>query len=676
MNEKPNKIITSVDINYENLPLKDQTEIHRLFYDKGITGSLRQKLHKIIFRLEPPTPSQYLDYTNGWITKPFQDSIYDHVKEDFCEILNPDGILDEDKNYDQIVEYGATRLGKSYLSRMLIHYIIIFVHCLRHPQLFYGLAPTTPLSIFILSFVTEKVNQLLLDPLYKVFEMSPRFKKVKFQDQVKERQEIEGLENIIWSKAGTGSEITVESGLTLNIGTDYLSFIGSNLLFLTVSEINFFIEKAGATHEQIFQLYTDGLARIQATVGSNYLGMVFLDSSANDLENPIEQYILKDLKKQSKVFFKHRAKWNDSDGIRKSIGTVKLPKWIATGKTFKISIGNNSLPAKIIEDKKELKDIPKNILYDIPIDLKKNFERNILKAIKDDLGLPTKKENKFIQDPSMIEKIFDNKTIVNIEHALIADASELPQNLLWDKIRTLYFSKYTQTAYVIKRAQKEARFLGFDLAHAVKGDIQGVALLHIEWSRELKKPIYVYDFAFGIMGKDTGINLEALTYLIIDLVEIGGIWIHGCYGDSFQSQTLVQTLTRNNILVVKQSVDKLIEPYQTFFTYTINEQIKSGKNIYFKNNLDSLIITKRKGKQVIDHSQGRTENTYTGNWNISKCGVNAKDVSDAACQSFWGAVNSDIIPTTIYEDENLKFNPEEDNQPLIEEAFKKLHRFG
>ena len=415
---------------FENLPLKDQTEIHRLFYDKGITGSLRQKLHKIIFRLEPPTPSQYLDYTNGWITKPFQDSIYDHVKEDFCEILNPDGILDEDKNYDQIVEYGETRLGKSYLSRMLIHYIIIFVHCLRHPQLFYGLAPTTPLSIFILSFVTEKVNQLLLDPLYKVFEMSPRFKKVKFQDQVKERQEIEGLENIIWSKAGTGSEITVESGLTLNIGTDYLSFIGSNLLFLTVSEINFFIEKAGATHEQIFQLYTDGLARIQATVGSNYLGMVFLDSSANDLENPIEQYILKDLKKQSKVFFKHRAKWNDSDGIRKSIGTVKLPKWIATGKTFKISIGNNSLPAKIIEDKKELKDIPKNILYDIPIDLKNNFERNILKAIKDDLGLPTKKENKFIQDPSMIEKIFDNKTIVNIEHALIADASELPQNLL------------------------------------------------------------------------------------------------------------------------------------------------------------------------------------------------------------------------------------------------------
>ena len=187
--------------------------------------------------------------------------------------------------------------------------------------------------------------------------------------------------------------------------------------------------------------------------------------------------------------------------------------------------------------------------------------------------------------------------------------------------------------------------------------------------------MYIYDFCFGIIGKDTGINLEALTYFIIDLIEIGGVWIYGAYGDHFQSQTLIQALTRHGILAVKQSVDKIIEPYQTFFTYSINEQIKSGKNIYIKNNLDSLVTTKRNGKQVIDHSQGKTENTYTGNWNISKCGVNAKDVSDGGCQAFWGAVNSDIIPTTIYEDENLKFSPEEDKRPLIANAYGKLHQF-
>ena len=185
--------------------------------------------------------------------------------------------------------------------------------------------------------------------------------------------------------------------------------------------------------------------------------------------------------------------------------------------------------------------------------------------------------------------------------------------------------------------------------------------------------MYIYDFAFGIIGKDTGINLEALTYFILDLIEIGDVWVHGVYGDSFQSQTLIQVLKRHNVLAVKQSVDKIIEPYQTFFTYMINEQIKSGKNIYFKNNLDSLITTKRKGKQVIGHSMGKTENMYTGNWKSSKCGINGKDVSDGGCHAFWGAVNSEIIPTTIYEDENLKFSPEEDKQPLIESAFKKLH---
>ena len=79
MIEKQNKIITPIDENYNNLPLKEQQEIYNLFYDKDITENLRQKLKKIIFRMEPPTPEQYLDYSNGWITKAFQDSVFDHV---------------------------------------------------------------------------------------------------------------------------------------------------------------------------------------------------------------------------------------------------------------------------------------------------------------------------------------------------------------------------------------------------------------------------------------------------------------------------------------------------------------------------------------------------------------------------------------------------------------------
>jgi len=660
-----------IDQNYDSLSLEEQKELHKIFHDKSIKNELKNRLNKIIFRYPAPTPLEYLDHKNGWVTKAFSDSIYDHVKEDFLEIL------DQTKNYQQIIEYGATRLGKSYLARMLIHYIVIYIHCLRHPQLYYGLAPTTNLSIYIMSFVAEKVNQLLLKPIYDIFDMSPRFNKIKFQDQVVEEQYKKGLDEIYWSKAATFGNLTLESKLTLNLGTDFMSFIGSDLLFLIVSEINFFIEKAGTSHEQIFQLYSDGVARIRATVGNNYLGMVYLDSSANDEENPIEKYILNDLKKEENVFFRQRAKWEEKNNIRKAIGSIKLPKWIETGKTFIICKGDKTYPSKIIENKNELKKIPKNLIRYIPIDLKQNFKENILRAIKNDCGEPTKRENKFIQDINIILSLFDNKYLYNIESLVYADASEAPENLIWNQVRDKFFSKVNQNRYVINRASLEPRYIGLDLAYSTKGDLFGISMLHKEWSRELNKIIYVTDFNFGIIGKDKGINLEAGTYFILDLINIGNIIVQGVYVDQFQSQTLIQILQRCKIEAKRNSVDKTLEPYQTMITFMINGQLKAGKNIFLKNNLDSLVLETRSGKEIIDHTKGATEHIYNGNFEYSSCGINEKDISDAECQAFWGSFSDDLTrPFTIYEEENAKFSSnKEEIKPIISKAYNKIHNY-
>lgn len=662
------EIRKTLDKKYDNLSLPEKQEIHTLFKDKELRNEFKKDLEKIIFRYPAPTPSEFLNYKNGWITKPFYDSIHDYIKEDFIEILDPI------KNYNQIVEYGATRTGKSFLSRLLIMYIIIYIHCLRHPQLYYGLSPTTNLSIYIMSFVAEKVNQLLLDPVYKLFNMSPRFKQVKFQDKVSEEQYKNGLDNIYWSKAGTGSKMTLDSQLTLNIGTDFMSFIGSDLLFLTVSEINFFIEKAGVSHEEIFQLYSDGLARIRATVGSNYLGMVFLDSSANDEENPIEKYILNDLPKQKNVFFRQRAKWIEENEIRKSIGSVKLPIWEETGETFPICRGNKEYNARVIKDDDELKEIPKNLIINVPIDLKDNFEINILKAIKDDCGIPTRKENKFITDINLIKNIFNNNTLDNIENSLIADASEIPEELLWKKVKDKFFSKYNINNYTIKRASAEPRFVGFDLSFAIKGDPTGVCVLHKEWSNERNCIIYIIDFCFSILGGEMGINLEASTCFVIDLILKGQLSVQGIYVDTVESKTMQQNLGRMKINVIRQSVDRTLDPYQNFYSLLINEQVKAGKNIYLKNNLDSLIITKRKEKEVIDHSIGKVNHIYNGNFELSDVGIHEKDCSDAVVQAFTGAFHNTTRPISIYEIENQKVNPEIGDIDLISLSFNKLHK--
>jgi len=159
---------------YESFSLDEKVLLHKLYHED--VSELDEQLKKVVFRLSPPTPEEFLDYRNEWITRAFADSLYPHVVDDFLQITN------KDKNYIQAVEYGATRLGKSYLARLVVMYTMIYVHCLRQPQLYYGLSPTTSLSIYFMCFNVEKVKQLLLKPIYSFLSNSPRFKQIKFQD--------------------------------------------------------------------------------------------------------------------------------------------------------------------------------------------------------------------------------------------------------------------------------------------------------------------------------------------------------------------------------------------------------------------------------------------------------------------------------------------------------------
>ena len=89
----------------------------------------------------------------------------------------------------------------------------------------------------------------------------------------------------------------------------------------------------------------------------------------------------------------------------------------------------------------------------------------------------------------------------------------------------------------------------------------------------------------------------------------------------------------------------------------LNKSIRSGKNIFLRNNLDSLYRTRTKqGVEKIDHSAGSTENKYTGDWEKSTCGINAKDAADGLCQTVFSAENTNHFPVAVYEEENSKMD--------------------
>lgn len=635
--------------NYKRLPLEDRRLLHELHDKTGSVDAVKNLLEQVVFKAKPPTPEEFLDPANGWVPEGvIDDDDYPCARKDFLEILN------NEKCYSQIVTYGGTRLGKSYLARLLMLYTVVFIHHLRDPKAFYRIAPTTALTLYLLAFNLDKARELLLDDFFKLLEASERFIKVGRRDQVKPAQKEVGIDYIVYSTAARAGEITLASDLRIRLGNDNpSSIIGANVLQMYVSELAFFIEEAGATEEQIFRLYTQGLDRIRGTVGTKYLAFAYLDTSANNAESLIEKHILTKLKDKEGVFFTWRSRWEARPHL--------YPIWQKTGKTFQVITGNGSIPAQMLDpnvDNTELlRDVPKNLIIDVPIDAYDAFAENILEHIKQQAGRPTSLENKFIQNRKVLQDLFNNSSLLNEEGVHEADSRDTPELLLWNILKDRYFLKYNGTDYMIRRANKEPRWLGFDLAKAVKGDLMGIAMVHKEWSLELKQVIYIGDFCFAVGPGESGINLDAASQFVTDLAKHGNIQIRNVYADKAYSSNLFQHLERSHVPYKYNSVDTSIDPYSQLLSALLTERIKVGRNIFLRNNLDSLQRTRAAGvKQMekIDHTSGSRRNKYTGDFENSQSGIHAKDVSDALAQAFYAAFQDEYLPSTIYETENQR----------------------
>lgn len=661
-NRTDKEIVERITQKYKKLTLEERKALHQFFKEVNSKDYQlnKDKYEKIIFKKPAPTAREFLDPNEGWLTKEFVESIFDHVKQDFVDILDPS------KYHRQVVEYGCTRQGKSYLARLLMFYTMVFMHHLRDPNQYFGVSPTTSLSIYILSFNFKKTHEVYLKHIYNLLRQSERCRQVKFQDRVILEQEKTGVDYMIYSKAALVGVITLASGLQLIPGNDEaLSVIGGDVFQAYISEIAFFIENNGASEEKIFRLYSDVTERITATVGKNYLGFIYLDTSANNAESMIENYIIKELSKQEDVFYRSRTRWEARPEL--------FPKWKETNETFKIILGNSSIPMRIVENDLQLKDIPADLIHEVPIDVYSDYDRNLLKSVKDISGIPTQSESKFIQKISVIKDMFDD-SLPNIEGLIIADAAEVPENLIWNKINSQFFANIYKDYYQIKRAVKEPRWGGIDIAHSSKGDLYGIACIHKEWSNHLKQIMYIIDFAFPIGPGVTGINLDAIESLFIDLSYLGRLNIVKVNSDKFQGETIRQNLTRKGIPASTHSVDTDISSYQAVLTSLHNGALKSGKNIFLYNNLQCLQLTKDgKGKEKVDHPVGDTDNKYVGNFEKSRCGLNAKDVSDAVAQALAAAKEDEHHPVTSFEEENSRFSVhEKDLRMNISKAYKQL----
>ena len=627
--------------NYSKLSDEEKARLHDVFKDPETVEDIKSKLESIIYIHRPPTPEEFLDPDNRWLPHDYIDQIYPHIKRTFIETMK------RDDPYSIIALYGSTRTGKSLIGRLFTMYTIVFVSYLRDPHTYFGVNKMSRLCLYLISFHQKKTNQVYLSPILDLLHASEMFVDERFEKYVYDKG-VDAQGKIHYSQAGKFGDITFPN-MYIVTGKDAGSLVGADIIAGAVSELTFFKEYVpGMTDEEIVQVFTKLFTRIQNTVGfGNFPCWSYIDSSANDADSPIERMVTQDFVHDPAAYFEHYILWE----LRPHL----YPKYHKTGKTFKLCTGNAHIPAKIITDEKELQNYPVDLLIDVPIDLKRTFERNLRDSIKDIAGRATSKENKYITQMHYIHDIFNNTTLRNIEGGIVVDSKDNPEGLVWNQLYQQFFNLYNLKDYVFYRAPLEPRFVGIDVAHSAQGDIYGFSMVHLEYSKELDVNVVVGDMTFPFLPGENGINLTAVERFIIDLQSKGNIRILQVGSDTFQSEQTKQTLNRHNIETVIRSTVRTIVPYMELLNLILGELFKVGRNVFLKNNLACLERKKNtKGKEIVDHPIGDTNNTYMGDWNTSTCCSYAKDVAHANAVASSLAINATVTPVTIYEDENAK----------------------
>lgn len=416
------------------------------------------------------------------------------------------------------------------------------------------------------------------------------------------------------------------------------------------TEFSFF-HLEGWSDEKILTFFTKMRQRIDSRMKGSYYGRCIIDSSPDTLESVIDNWIWNEAPKDPKNYIITGSRWKYFPEDFPEFFDEKHNEKHDFTNGFPLFKGGNGVPATVIENEAQLAQyVPQDIMW-CPvkqitnsgiINFKNSAEENPIEFMKDWGGIPAGAADRILYNGKWIEHIFDNK-LKNIFTTIIAKTEDEPEHLIWNQVKDKLFKKLIDRYYFYYEPEL-GRVITVDLA--ISGDTASISASHVE--RDVSRvdslgnplKVYVTDFVIPVVPKGGMINLDAFKFFIQDLIKLGNMNIKHVSFDGFQSRSIMQSLERFGVQVDLLSVDKNNGPYLSLIDYITHLRYYCGKSVMVKNNLLSLIMSKRKvsGTTKIDHTNG--DNIYTDSfaqpnqdytdyaWANSLIGKNAKDTTD------------------------------------------------
>ena len=624
--------------NVETLFILNHPELEFTFQEVDTEGiSNGENLHTVLFK--------YIKYLGKQSTR--------------CITVNSfDGLYVTD---------GGIVTHNSFLSTLITLYISVVTSLMRNPYKYFGLSPATVIAQMLVSYSIKKSKELLLDPYLNIMGSSPFFEKVNRKDSMKEmKAEFENrdhVDKLYFTTADPTSELMFDSGIAIKCASNPRNLTGLSILSGVCSELMFFRD-AGKSDDFILRVWNDLKGRVYSRMKGNFYGVSILDSSPNSLTSPLESWVWYDAANDPGYYVVKGSiwQWNPEE----------YAEDFKKGDTFKIFTGGKGQVPRILDPLDPMLSDPladQSKIIDVPAKgpdgkMRSYFEEDLIKSLKDFAGIPAGAADSLITDYQVIEDMFDNN-LKNIYLNITAPANESPKRLIWNQVKDTFF-KNIAGKYEYYYLPHVARCISVDQSEVT--DVTSISMAHVERDKESSEIMYVIDFTIAIVPDSNRVNLAAIEEFIRDLRYLGNMTITKVSFDRFQSSVTIQNLKRDKFDVENLSVDRTTGPYLNLLSLLNRRRIVCGKNIFFKNNLKSLILSHTKGNNnaKIDHDSSSAQ-VLVGDpdWDTSFIGYYGKDVSDSVaavcelCTSEFPVAQVNWEPTSIKERSLAQENKEE-----------------
>jgi len=332
-------------------------------------------------------------------------------------------------------------------------------------------------------------------------------------------------------------------GVTINLRTDGTrgnSAIGEDVLFYNMSELNFV--RPDIARFKITQAHMRNKSRYQKILG--YFPMIILDSSAAAENSVVDEFINNN--PYDGVWVDRSSIWEAKDG---------LGIYFNTGK-FQIYKGDSQTRAHIITEGEDIEALDKDKIVDVPMELKPDFQSNLIQSMMDMGGISISASEDFIQDSTCIKR-----------QCCLRDYCPNPLYVEFSDLEDDIMSKVED---VIKILPKD-KIIFVSLDAGIKNDLYSIGLGYVDRlfevpnkvdnsGNKIYEPIVNIPVVFGISRYATQYTSITHVEQFVLALRDKGYELGAVTCDQYQSEQLIQNLVRAGLRCYKISTDRTDVP--------------------------------------------------------------------------------------------------------------------